>query len=74
MDPGRNGAHGGHAVSPVVLDISPLLAIAPFQQHVEEKIVRDPQRRTQAVTWHAVSYNYIYKFKNNAVCLSWSTF
>ena len=74
MGPGRIGAHGDNAVSAVVLDLSLVLAIAPFQQHVEEKIVRDPQRRTQAVTWHAVSYNYIYKFTNNAVCLSLSTF
>ena len=50
MGPGRIGAHGDNAVSAVVLDISPVLALAPFQQHVEEKLVRGPQRITQAVT------------------------
>ena len=74
MGPGRHGAHGDNAVSAVVLDISPVIAIALFHQHVEEMFVRVPRRRTQAVTWHAVSYNYIYKFTNNAVCLSLSTF
>ena len=56
MEPGRHGAHGGNVVSHVVLDISLVLALATFHQHVEERLVRVPQRRTQAVTWHAVSY------------------
>ena len=60
MEPGRIGVHGDNAMSPAVLDISLVLAIAPFHQLVEEKLVRVLQRRTRAVQILPVSFQKIY--------------